>query len=62
MSTSILQVIESGGYDLDTYEGAEWLLAQQNQFEELIEKAEEVRDAHIEAVELAELQSLEEDE
>jgi len=61
MSTSILEVIESGGFDLSTYEGADWLLGQQSQFEELIEKAEETRDAHIEAIEIAEQQSMEEE-
>lgn len=44
MSISILEVIEAGGYDLDTVEDAEWLLSQQSEFEELVEKAEELVD------------------
>lgn len=42
MSMTIQQVIEAGGYDLSTAEDANWLLAQQNQWEELIEAAEEL--------------------
>lgn len=41
MSVSLKEVIESGGYDLTTLEDARWLLAQQSQFEELVEEAEE---------------------
>lgn len=40
MSVSLLEVIEAGGYDLDTVEDATWLLSKRNEFEELIEKAE----------------------
>ena len=42
MSVSILEVIEAGGYDLSTEEDARWLLAQVNQFEELVTKAEDL--------------------
>lgn len=42
MSVSLLEVIEQGGYDLSTKEDARWLLSKQSEFEELIEKAEEV--------------------
>jgi len=42
MSVSLLEVIESGGYNLDTVEDARWLLATQREYEELIEKAEEL--------------------
>lgn len=42
MSVSIREVVEAGGYDLTSVEGATWLLAQQNQFEELVEAAEEL--------------------
>lgn len=42
MSVSLLEVIESGGYDLDTYDDAVWLLSKQREFESLIEKAEEL--------------------
>lgn len=44
MSVSLLEVIEAAGYDLSTYEDANWLLATQTEYEELIEKAEEVVD------------------
>ncbi len=44
MSVSILEVIEAGGYDLNTVEDANWLLAQQNQFEELVESAQAIVD------------------
>ena len=42
MSVSLLEVIEHGGYDLSTKEDAIWLLSKRSEFEELIEKAEEV--------------------
>ena len=44
MSVSLLEVIEHGGYDLSTVEDANWLLSKQNEFEELIEKAQELVD------------------
>lgn len=44
MSVSLLEVIEAGGYDLTTVEDANWLLSKQNEFEELIEQAEELID------------------
>lgn len=40
MSVSLLEVIEAGGYDLSTVEDAQWLVSRQNEFEELIEQAE----------------------
>lgn len=40
MSVSLLEVIEAAGYDLSTPDDANWLLSKQNEFEELIEKAE----------------------
>ena len=40
MSTSILEIINAGGYDLTTLEDARWLIANVNEFEELIEQAE----------------------
>lgn len=55
MSVSILEVIEAGGYDLNTEEDAKWLLCQVNQFEELVVKAEDV----LEAIEEAENERLE---
>lgn len=42
MSVSLLEVIEHSGYNLDTKEDALWLLSKKNEFEELIEKAEEL--------------------
>jgi hypothetical protein len=42
MSVSLLEVIEAGGYDLSTKEDAIWLLSKRNEFEELIEAAEEL--------------------
>jgi hypothetical protein len=42
MSVSLAEVIEHGGYDLTTREDATWLLSKQNEFDELIEKAEEL--------------------
>lgn len=42
MSVSILEVIEFGGYNLELREDAEWLILQKNQFEELVEKAEQL--------------------
>lgn len=44
MSVSLLEVIEVGGYDLTTLEDAQWLLATQYEYEELIEQAKEVVD------------------
>jgi len=40
MSVSLLEVIEAGGYDVSIVEDANWLLSKQNEFEELIEQAE----------------------
>lgn len=45
MSVSLLEVIEAGGYDLTTYDDAIWLLSKRNEFDELIEKAEELVEA-----------------
>lgn len=42
MSVSLLEVIEAGGYNLNTTEDANWLLATQNEYEQLIEQAEEL--------------------
>ena len=44
MSVSLLEVIEAGGYDITTYDDANWLLSKQSEFEELIEQAQEVVD------------------
>lgn len=42
MSVSLLEVIEAGGYNLQTVEDAQWLLSKQSEFEELVEQAEEL--------------------
>ena len=41
MSVSLLEVIEAGGYNLRTVEDAQWLLSKQQEFEELVEGAED---------------------
>ena len=46
MSVSLLEVIEAGGYDITTVEDATWLLATQNEYENLIEQAENVIEEH----------------
>ena len=45
MSVSLLEVIEAGGYDITTYDDANWLLSKQSELEELIEEAQAVVDA-----------------
>ena len=40
MSVSLLEVIEAAGYNLSTLEDANWLISQVQQFEELVEAAE----------------------
>lgn len=42
MSVSLLEVIEAGGYNLDTIEDAQWLLSKQSEFTDLVEQAEEL--------------------
>ena len=39
---SLAEVIEAGGFDLSTKEDAEWLLSTQNEYDSLIEQAEEL--------------------
>ena len=42
MSVSLLEVIESGGYKpLSDPEDANWLLSKRNEFEELVDQAED---------------------
>ena len=55
MSVSISEVIGAAGYNINTEEDARWLLAQVNQFEELITQAEDL----IEAIEDAETERIE---
>lgn len=55
MSVSILEVIDHGGYDLSTEEDARWLLAQRNQWDELVDAAEEL----VNKIEEAETERLE---
>lgn len=49
MSVSLLEVIEAGGYNLSTKEDALWLLSKQNEFDQLVEEAQELVDAEVEA-------------
>ena len=42
MSVTLHEVIEAGGYDLSTVEDANWLLSTQVEYEQLIEKAQEL--------------------
>lgn len=51
MSVSLQEVLESAGYDIkNNPEDASWLLAQKNEFEELVEKAEETRELYDEYI------------
>lgn len=45
MSFSLREVIEASGYDLETVEDAQWLLSKENEFDELIERAEAIVEA-----------------
>jgi len=42
MSVSLEEVIEAGGYNLNTVEDATWLLSKRNEFDELVEAAEQL--------------------
>lgn len=42
MAVSLLEVLESAGYDLSTKEDALWLVCQQNEFADLLEQANEL--------------------
>ena len=42
MSVSLLEVIENGGYNLNNVDDANWLLSKRSEFDELVEKAEEL--------------------
>lgn len=46
MSVSLLEVIEAGGYNLDTLEDAQWLKGRSSEWDELLEKAEAKIEAH----------------
>lgn len=61
MSTSIEAVVEHGGFDISTYEDANWLLAQRNEWDEMIERAQTVVDDYIESVEAADQAEMEEE-
>ena len=39
---TLLEVIESAGYDITTPDDANWLLSKRTEFEQLIEEAEKV--------------------
>lgn len=45
MSVSIEEVINAGGYDLNTLSDAEWLLSNVSEFEELVTAAEDLIEA-----------------
>jgi len=42
MSVSLREIIEAAGYDLETYDDANWLLSKQSEFEDLIDQADMV--------------------
>jgi len=44
MGVLLQEVIEAGGYDLNTYEDAIWLLSKRNEFEELVDQAQALVD------------------
>ena len=46
MSVSLLEVIEHGGYDLSTLEDSRWLKSKSSEWDELLEKAEAMIEAH----------------
>ena len=47
MSVTLHEVIEAGGYDLSTVEDANWLLSTQVEYEQLIEKAQELLEGEL---------------
>ena len=46
MSVSLSEVLEAAGYDLATYDDANWLLSVRNEFDDLADEAEKVVDEH----------------
>ena len=42
MSVSLLEVIESAGYNIEDVGDAKWLVAKQSEFNDLIDKAEQL--------------------
>ena len=44
MSVSLAEVIQAAGYDITEVEDANWLLSKRNEWDELVEQAEEVVD------------------
>jgi len=48
MSVSLLEVIETAGYDLSTLEDNEWLVSKRREFEELLDKADFMIDQEVE--------------
>lgn len=42
MSMTLSEVLEKAGYDFSTVKDAEWLTGREEEFDELVEKAEEV--------------------
>lgn len=51
MSISLREVFENAGFDITkNIEDVRWLLSKKNEFEELIEEAEDLRDAYDEYI------------
>ena len=44
MSVSLLEVLDNAGYNIDEQDGAEWIISRQNEFDELLERAEATLD------------------
>ena len=46
MSVGIKEVVENAGYDVKFYKDAEWILGQKDDWEELLEQAQETLDQY----------------
>jgi hypothetical protein len=51
--TTLREVIEAAGYDLNTLEDNQWLMSVRNEFEELVSKADFMIDQEIEKQNMA---------
>lgn len=56
MSVGLSEVISGAGYDLSTIEGAQWLLSQQSEFDELVEAAETLQEEYNDYTDWVDLQ------
>jgi len=45
MSVSLIECIEAAGFDLTTLDDANWLLSKESEWDELVERAEELVEA-----------------